>query len=486
MTRPARYVTAEDEAARHPVHVVWELTLACDLKCVHCGSRAGRKRRDELTATECLALVSALARLGARHVTLIGGEAYLRKDWLDIVRAIRAEGIGCTLQSGALHLTEARIDAAIDAGLQGLGVSIDGMRDLHDRLRGVQGSFDAAFAALRHARARGLPISVNTQITAPVIGELRDLFEHLVSTGVTEWQVQLTVAMGRAADSPNILLQPYQLATLMPLLAELYEEGLARELLLQPGNNIGYYGPFESLFRAAGDEDVHWRGCSAGLTGIGIEADGTIKGCPSLPTAAYAGGNVRDTPLEEIWRSAAQLRMTWEGAATASWGFCGTCYYSSVCRAGCTWTSHSLLGRPGNNPYCHHRVIELGRRGLRERVVQVEAAPGASFDHGRFELVLESVDESGRSDTPSASVEQLVPLRTRSRPTSTTQALELCRGCRRHVCEGTRVCPHCGGDSAALGVAYRARLASARRALTALRHAMKRARMRRRLRKVAS
>jgi radical SAM protein with 4Fe4S-binding SPASM domain len=262
----------------------------------------------------------------------------------------------------------------------------------------------------------------------------------------------------------------------MPLLAELYEEGLARELLLQPGNNIGYYGPFESLFRAAGDEGVHWRGCSAGLIGIGIEADGTIKGCPSLPTAAYAGGNVRHTPLEDIWRSAAQLRTTWEGAGTPIWGFCGTCYYSSVCRAGCTWTSHSLLGRPGNNPYCHHRVIELGRRGLRERVVQVERAPGASFDHGRFELVLESVDGNSRSDAPSAYVERLVPLRTRNRPASQIPALRLCRGCRRHIFEGTRVCPHCGGDVAALRAAHRTQLASARAALTALRLAMKRAR----------
>jgi hypothetical protein len=58
------------------------------------------------------------------------------------------------------------------------------------------------------------------------------------------------------------------------------------------------------------------------------------------------------------------------------WGFCRTCYYADVCLGGCTWTSHSLLGRAGNNPYCHHRVIELAKQGLRERVVKVEPAPG--------------------------------------------------------------------------------------------------------------
>ena len=74
------------------------------------------------------------------------------------------------------------------------------------------------------------------------------------------------------------------------------------------------------------------------------------------------------------------------------WGFCATCYYAEVCRGGCTWMAHALLGRPGNNPYCHHRVIELAERGVHERVVRMEEAPGAPFDRGRFELVEEPLE----------------------------------------------------------------------------------------------
>src|ERR1700722_15026038 len=68
-----------------PSYVVWELTLACDLACHHCGSRAGRARPDELTTDECLELADQIAALGANEVTLIGGEAYLRDDWGDII-----------------------------------------------------------------------------------------------------------------------------------------------------------------------------------------------------------------------------------------------------------------------------------------------------------------------------------------------------------------------------------------------------------------
>ena len=74
------------------------------------------------------------------------------------------------------------------------------------------------------------------------------------------------------------------------------------------------------------------------------------------------------------------------------WGFCRSCYYADECRAGCTWTGFSLFGKAGNNPLCHHRALEMQRRGLRERLVQVERAPGEPFDHGRFEIVVEEAD----------------------------------------------------------------------------------------------
>ena len=73
-----------------PVHVVWELTLACNLKCSHCGSRAGKRRPNELTTDEALEVVEALARLGTRELTIIGGEAYLRRALLHYAKLAQA------------------------------------------------------------------------------------------------------------------------------------------------------------------------------------------------------------------------------------------------------------------------------------------------------------------------------------------------------------------------------------------------------------
>ncbi len=387
-----------------PVYAVWEITLRCDLACRHCGSRAGRSRPDELDTAEALDLVRQMAELGVKEVTIIGGEAYLRDDWLDIVRAIRARGMECTMTTGGRGLGAERARAAKDAGLMSASVSVDGLRATHDALRGVQGSFDSALAALEHLRAAGIPVSANTQIGRANVREIPELFERLVEKGIHSWQVQLTVAMGRAADEPHLLLEPYQMLEVMPLVARMKRRADEAGVRLWPGNNIGYFGPYESLLRGSLPRG-HMASCGAGRGTLGVEANGDIKGCPSLPTADYVGGNIRETTLRDVWERAAPLRFTRDRTVEDLWGYCRGCYYNDDCRAGCSWTSHVLFGRPGNNPYCHHRALELLREGKRERLVRTAAAEGRPFDYGRFELVVEPwpPEERARAEAIAAS-----------------------------------------------------------------------------------
>jgi Y-X(10)_GDL-associated radical SAM protein len=470
-TTPTRYRTHDDVRRLVPIHVVWEITLACNLKCQHCGSRAGRPRPNELTTAECLDVVERLAGLGTRELTLIGGEAYLRSDWIEILRAARRHGMYCAVQTGARNLTDARLAAAVDAGLQGLGVSIDGLPELHDRLRGVAGSYDMAIDALARAQAMGVRISANTVINAANLAQLPELMERLLAVGVRHWQLQIAVAMGNAVDHDEILLQPYQIGELMPLLARLYHQGLDQGLAMTTGNNIGYFGPYEHLWRVVGNEHPHWDGCSAGQNSIGLESDGTVKGCPSLATIGYAGGNVRDRALEDIWNDSEALHFGRLRSVDDLWGFCRTCYYAEVCRGGCTWTADSLFGRPGNNPYCHHRVLELEKLGLRERVVKRREAPDAAFATGEFELVLEPIPGREPATLSPAGLgppapERLVRLAARPAPRyrpgdagRVAPVLARCYACDRFVWPGEETCPFCGADVAAAAAVHAAEVA---------------------------
>jgi len=370
------------------VNAVWELTLRCDLACRHCSSRAGRARPDELSTSEALEVVDQMADLGVLEVTLIGGEAYLHDGWAEVVRRIRARGMECTMVTGGRGLDAERAKMAREAGVMSVSVSIDGAAATHDALRGVKGSHAAAIAAMGHLVREGVQVSANTQIGRRNRRELASIFETIADAGAHSWQLQLTVAAGRVVDDPSLLLEPYHLLEIMPEIVRIKEAADARDIRIWPGNNLGYYGPYEAVIRA---EFPHGRkgSCSAGRLILGVEANGAVKACPSLPTAVYTGGNLRDHPLRDIWERSEPLRFTRDPRLPELWGHCRDCYYAEECLGGCSWTAHSLFGRRGNNPFCHHRALELLKRGRRERMLLRDAGSGEPFEHGLFELVEE-------------------------------------------------------------------------------------------------
>jgi radical SAM protein with 4Fe4S-binding SPASM domain len=379
-------------ADRRTTYAVWELTLRCNLACGHCGSRAAHPRARELDTAEALDVVAQLAEVGIGEVTLIGGEAFLRRDWLEIARAIHDHGMVCTVTTGGYGIGRELARRMVDARIRQVSVSVDGLEETHDRLRGKKGSWKAALASLAHMREAGMAIACNTQINRLTGPELPAQYALLRAAEIRAWQIQMTVPMGNAADRPEILLQPVELLTLFPMLADLKVQADADGIAILPGNNVGYFGPYDRLLRAHGGSWNVWSGCHAGLNSLGLEADGTIKGCPSLPTAAYTGGNVRTHRLRDVIVDAPELNFNRGGPTDRLWGFCRTCEYAALCRGGCTWTAHVFFGRPGNNPYCHHRALALAERGLRERVALRRSAPGLPFDHGEFDLIEEPLD----------------------------------------------------------------------------------------------
>jgi len=389
-----------------PAYVVWELTLACDHACTHCGSRAGVARDGELSADEALGIVGQLATLGTREVVLIGGEAYLHTGFLAIVRALRDRGIAPALTTGGRGVTLELARELADAGIVYVSVSVDGLEAAHDRMRNLRGSWRSAMTALERLRAAGITTSSNINLNRLNQLDLEPLYDELRPRGIGSWQVQITAPLGRAADRPDLLLQPYDLLDVVPRVAALKARARTDHIVLTPGNNLGYFGPEETLLRSINPRDGdHWRGCQAGRFVMGIEAHGAIKGCPSLQPA-YVGGNLRARSIGEIWREAPELAFARTRTVDDLWGFCRTCPFAATCMGGCSFTAHSISGRPGNNPFCHYRARTLAKQGLRERLVPVTAATGVPFDHGTFEIVVEPL---GASD-PTYSPERLVQI----------------------------------------------------------------------------
>lgn len=376
-----------------PAYVVWELTLACDQPCAHCGSRAGAARQEELDLNEALEVVKQLADMKAKEVVLIGGEAYLYDGFLDIISALKKAGIRPIMTTGGRGITQELAQQMKDAGLHSVSVSIDGLESEHNGIRKAKGSFESATATLGHLRNAGILTAANTNINRVNAPVLEELYGLLKSLGVKAWQVQITVPLGRAADRPQMLLQPYDLLKVVPRVAALKKQAFKDGILIMPGNNFGYFGVEEQLMRSAleGGQD-HWRGCQAGKLVMGIESNGDVKGCPSLQSADYVGGNLKKKSLRTIWDETPELAFTRERGVDSLWGYCRSCVFAETCKAGCSFTAHALFGRPGNNPYCHFRAQQFAKDGKRERLVPTQPAQGKPFDHGLFEIQLEALD----------------------------------------------------------------------------------------------
>jgi radical SAM protein with 4Fe4S-binding SPASM domain len=346
-----------------PRRGVWELTLRCNLRCLHCGSRAGAPRGDELSDEETLHLVDQLADLGMRSCTLSGGEPLLRDNWPQIAERFVKRGVRVNMISNGLNASRETIRRMKDVGFANYGVSIDGSEASHDHVRGRPGSYKAAMQALENCQAEDFPAACVSHVNTRNYEELESLAETLCAAGVRDWQVQFGRPMGNLSDHLDLVCKPETVLDLLPRLGKLFRKFESR-MRVYASDSLGYYSDDEELFRGGRSIAGVWSGCLAGVRVIGIEANGNIKGCLSMQTDQFVEGNIRTESLETIWTKPGNFRYT-RGFTMAQLGpGCHECDLADVCRGGCSWTAWMEGGRTGtfDNPYCFYRQAKRLQR----------------------------------------------------------------------------------------------------------------------------
>ncbi len=348
-----------------PRAAVWELTLACNLRCRHCGSRAGKARADEMPTPRALKLCHELADLGCKRITLGGGEPTLHRDWPMIASTLVGRGILVNMTTNGLNWSETLAQQVKAFGLESVCFSIDGLRETHEYVRRVPGHFDKILDALDMCRGMGIRTSVITTINKRCVPELLPLRDVLEAHDVRSWQLQLGNPTGNMADNRDLVIEPEDVLDIVPLVAKLRRESKRPRVYV--GDNIGYYGDLEQDLRDQKSVIPFWVGCRAGCQVIGIESNGNIKGCLSLPSSMnnvdqFVEGNVADKPLAEVWFDPDKFAYNRKFKVENLGGFCRSCEYAEICRGGCSWTSFAHTLGQHDNPYCYHRQLALKRQ----------------------------------------------------------------------------------------------------------------------------
>lgn len=147
--------------------VVWAVTKACNLKCVHCYASAQPEAQSgELTHQEAIMLLDDLKKFGAPAVLFSGGEPLVRPDTPELIAYAKSIGLPCTLSTNGLLIDDAMADRLAALGLKYAGISIDGTAARHDKLRGKVGAYEQTVAAIDRCRARGIKVGVRFTVHA--------------------------------------------------------------------------------------------------------------------------------------------------------------------------------------------------------------------------------------------------------------------------------------------------------------------------------
>ncbi|PXF55442.1 MAG: hypothetical protein C4B58_14915 [Deltaproteobacteria bacterium] len=344
----------------HPLQIIsWEATRRCNLNCVHCGSPAEDVvLSDELSTEEVIFAFEQVAidfdMNQFRHINITGGEPFVRKDLLDILKQISKYSFyrNIDIQTNGIFIADNPeiLRELKKYGVTGLGISIDGLESTHDVFRRRRGSFAKAFKAARLSVENGYVVTVSTVAHARNIHEIPQLFE-LIRKEIKPrvFRVMTIDPIGRAKFDSEYMLSPVQLRQLINFLKEEYRESCltyadSKSTMVELGC-CGWTGTeLEGTFRPF---IFH---CIAGINNLGILYDGKLAACSNI-SRAFIEGDLRKERIKDVWESRYQRYRNFEWKKIAD---CANCDQWDYCHGG---PMHKRLpdGRMLN---CIYKILE--------------------------------------------------------------------------------------------------------------------------------
>ena len=360
---------------RTPFTVIWEVTRACDLRCVHCRADT-RPRPDprELTTAEGYRLLDEVRDVASPVFVITGGDPLKRADLFDLVEYGARIGIPVAVTpSGTPLLRRGAVPRLKALGVKRLALSLDApTADAHDRSRQQRGSYAWTVAGARQARECDLPLQINTTVTRRNVALLDALADVVTDLGAVMWSAFFLVTVGRARESDQLSPEEFEstfaalhaLAARVPFAVRTTAAPHYRRYILQQAARARRGGQpprSTALAGVVGELPRARRGVTDGNGLVFISHTGEVYPSGFLPISA---GNVRRTPLAQIYRDAPIFRRLRDEARLG--GKCGVCEFRRIC-GGSRARAYAVTGDPlAEDPSCVYQPRKLGETVARE------------------------------------------------------------------------------------------------------------------------
>jgi mycofactocin radical SAM maturase len=301
---------------RAPVNVTWEITLRCNLRCIHCLSDAGLADSDEMSTAECRELIDQLAACKVFQVNIGGGEPFLREDFIDLLTYAHEKGLVTCVSTNGIVVDDHLAKTLSRLDLLYLQLSLDGATpEVNDRIRG-EGTYRAIVAAIGCLARWGVKFSLNTVLTRLNFPQLEAL-RALAKEYGAELRVSRFRPSGRGKFSKDHIGPDHEQ---LEVLAGWLE---ARDMV-RTGDS---FFCLTSEKRRNKGLDM----CGAAKMTCCISPNGDLYPCAFLQERPFRAGNVRHQSLSVLWHRSPVLQQFRNLDVTS----CQACVRYEDCRGGC-------------------------------------------------------------------------------------------------------------------------------------------------------
>ena len=354
------------EASKKPIPVVvWNSTARCNLNCVHCYAAETSNGR-ELTTDEAKEMIADMSSIKVPVILFSGGEPLLREDIYELISFAKERGIHCSLSTNGTLIDEEVAAKLKEAGVDYVGVSLDGSEDVNDEFRGLKGAFRRALEGLMRAKEEGILTGIRFTVTKFNYEEVPKLLELAIEYEIPRFCVYHLVPSGRADFSIDVDNRRRRelMSWLFDRAIELRDEREKIEILTvdNPADGIFFYLKMKELDSDLAEESFEFLkfrgGDNSGYRIADVDMYGNVH--PNQFWWDYTVGNVRKEKFSEIWLNPKDelLKMLREKHKHIRGRRCGRCSYKLYCggfrlralRSGDLW---------GDDPSCYLKEEEI-------------------------------------------------------------------------------------------------------------------------------
>ncbi len=353
ITQPSPTNNVSQNYLSAPLTVLWDITNACNLKCQHCLATARNKLNDELTLEDVKKVIDQLSDLKVFNVCFLGGEPLMREDFLEILEYASNSRIGISFSTNGSFINDKIIKKLEKIDIFKVQVSLDGLEETHNKIRGVNFSFQTVVQAIKKFTESGIRVEVSTTVNALNLNELDDLIQLSLSLGAKSFKAIPFMPVGRGSNAKYLKLTPEDMKVYVTTIYNLKKK-YDKKIFVHTEETYSWLldkPPEPTIF----DSYAKNLNCAAGTTQLVISSNGLVFPCPFLHN--FIAGDLRKEKLSKIWGESEILTKFREVKRENLKGKCRECSYIPLrCKGGCRAAAFAHTGDfYAEDPLCWYK-----------------------------------------------------------------------------------------------------------------------------------